>query len=397
MNQHQCALCSTSISDTKSSEEHIIPQSIGGRKVVHRLLCHDCNSKAGHTWDTTLANQLMQICVFLNISRQKPLPGVTVDTVDGRQLLLNPDGSTANRTSAIRPKKTADTIEMSNVPPHLLRSQLKAIRRSHRIEELRIDHGFDFQSNTYSLNWHIGGVDASRSIMKTAMALAVDAGIDASAYNIAQRFLVDSSVACSSCIGFFYSDERDIVADRPVPVLHCVAVRGDPKTRQLIGYVEYFSAFRMIAILSDTYDGTDIAHSYTIDPLDGVELKIDVRLSFTPDEIRDILLNGYYDERVRFAAANSLAAIASKRRRSKEDEYMANEIVRNAASKLHTIDEDSLNILNEEVLTKCKEYILHNAERFLDSRDEYRQFQQHLASSFITTLRTIAENDPKRF
>ena len=391
MKYPQCALCNTVISHVNDSGEHIIPQAIGGRREVHRFLCQDCNKGRCHKWDQTLARQFAEICLCLSIRRQRPLPSVTVDTADGKQLLLNPDGSTATLKTALQPKITANTVELSQVPPHLLKGQIKSIKKKHRIERLNIEEGFDFQSHIYSLKWNIGGADTCRSIMKTAMALAVYAGVDAGECNVAQQFLRDSAVPCSSCLGLLYSEEHDVVAKRSVPVLHCVAVSGNPRTRQLIGYVEYFSAFRMVAVVSDRYYGRAFKKSYAIDPLSGTELNVDVVADFTPQEIQHILNDEYYDESVRYNVVSRLAAIATDRRLNREDEFVARSIVRSVAASIPIAHSDSLNRFTMEVVDKCKRFLQHNCERFSRRPDHYRQFLQHLSLAAKKKLSAIAE------
>lgn len=386
----KCVLCHTAISHVNDSGEHIIPQAIGGLREVHGFLCQDCNKGRCHNWDTTLARQFDTVCLFLNIRRQRPLPSVTVDTADGKQLLLNPDGSTANRKTSLKPKITENTVELSHVPPHLLKGQIKGIKKKHKIERLHIEDGFEFQPHIYSLKWDVGGVDTCRSIMKTAMALAVDAGVDAGACNVAQRFLSDSAVPCNSCIGFFYSDDRDLIAERPVPVLHCVAINGNPQTKQLIGYVEYFSAFRMVVVVSDRYCGREFKKSYGIDPLSGTKLDIDADPNFTPLEVQHILNDEYYSETVRYNAVANLAAIATDRRLKKEDEFVARRIVRSAATSISIEDQDSLDRFTKEVTDKCKLFLRHNHARFSLRPDHYRLFRQHITFSAKRELRATA-------
>lgn len=396
MNPVLCGLCDAQISDSNDSGEHIIPQSISGRKVVRGFLCRKCNNERGRKWEKALAEQFKQISVFLNIRRQKKLEAVPVDTVDGTQLLLSPDGSTAILESKLQPLSRRDTIEIQQVPPHLLKGQIRGLKRRHSVKDIHIESGFSLQDHVYSLRLHIGDEETHRSTMKSAMAMAVYAGIDASECNIAQRFLRDSKEPCDSCLGLFYSDEHDILMERPVPILHCVAVGGDPLTHKLIGYVEYFSTFRWVAVLSDGYLGEAFSKSYAIDPVRGVELKVDVDLGFAMQEIEAILGHRFIDHGVRESAGNRLAAIAVETRRRKEDEFVAKEIVRIAAAKVIEIDSESVERFTEEVSHKCKEFLRHNYERFSIFPDDLEEFRRHLNCATRTQLRTFSERTRMR-
>ena len=388
----QCALCDEPLNDANDSREHIIPQTIGGRRSVRSFICQSCNKEKGQDWEQALANQCKVLSLFLNISRQKPLPNVVVKTANGQRLLLKPDGSTAILSTPLHPELTEDTVQLSNVPPHLLRGQIKGIRKKYRIEEIRVEEGVDYQDHVYAMEWNIGGVDTCRSIMKTAMVLAVEGGIEPSECNVAQRFLADSTVPCSSSLGFFYSNEHDVIEARPVPVFHCVAISGDPTTGNLIGYVEYFGAFRMVAVLSDCYRGPSFAKNYAINPISGVEIEMNVDLSFVQQQIQEILHDKYYDECVRYRAVCALAYIATDMRLKKEDEFVAKTIVQMAAaSNLQRGDLDSLDSFTEEVKDACRRFLRHNQKRFISRRDHYQQFMHHLGHATIGKLGAIRE------
>jgi len=89
---NNCALCNTFISKENQSEEHVIPQAIGGRLKIKNFICRTCNNKFGHNWDSTLANQLAFFSTSLNIKREKKLPNYLVNTLDGNQYLKQPQG-----------------------------------------------------------------------------------------------------------------------------------------------------------------------------------------------------------------------------------------------------------------------------------------------------------------
>lgn len=51
----ECALCNSNITDKNDSNEHLIPNAIGGRKKITGFICSNCNSKSGEFWDAELA------------------------------------------------------------------------------------------------------------------------------------------------------------------------------------------------------------------------------------------------------------------------------------------------------------------------------------------------------
>ena len=77
-----CWLCLRDLTETK---EHIIPESMGGRKTVRGFICRACNSKTGHDWDaavTEFESWKFHLLSNLKINPQqsKPIRGSMPDT-----------------------------------------------------------------------------------------------------------------------------------------------------------------------------------------------------------------------------------------------------------------------------------------------------------------------------
>ena len=90
-----CALCEATITAEKDSEEHLIPNALGGRRKVSGFLCRDCNSATGDSWDAELAEQLLPLCL-LDISRERgEPPSLRVVTSAGERLTIGPNGTLA--------------------------------------------------------------------------------------------------------------------------------------------------------------------------------------------------------------------------------------------------------------------------------------------------------------
>ena len=54
-----CVLCDAELAGSALTFEHVIPESLGGRRSTDKVLCRDCNSRTGHEWDAQLAKQLL--------------------------------------------------------------------------------------------------------------------------------------------------------------------------------------------------------------------------------------------------------------------------------------------------------------------------------------------------
>ena len=69
---NKCFLCNSPLDDTNRSKEHIIKNSIGGRKKTNKFICNKCNKDTGKNWDYEIDEQFGDnFSRLLNIKRQR--------------------------------------------------------------------------------------------------------------------------------------------------------------------------------------------------------------------------------------------------------------------------------------------------------------------------------------
>ena len=293
-NKPRCALCDTPLDDASNSKEHVILNAIGGRKSVHNFICKQCNDKTGAEWDAKLAIQLQPLCTMLDIRRHRgenrPTP---VETVRGEKYLLRPDGSLTI------PKVVVSKTEIGNMirvkiqaeSKGRLKKELRKLKRKYprpEIDEKIEQLDSEWPEKEYLqvplrlLNFE-GNLNG-QSIIKSCLALAYEAGLHIDDCEHAKNYLLSDGEPC-----FGYYNETDVVTNRPEKVFfHCIFVSGDPTSRQVLAYAEYFGCLRIVACLSSNYDGDPFSRCYAIDPVTGQELDIDVHLNFASEDIAAI-------------------------------------------------------------------------------------------------------------
>ena len=117
-------------------------------------------------------------------------------------------------------------------------------------------------------------------MVKSALVFAVKNGVDKKSCVIPLQYLKNNST--ESFFQFYY--EKDVVLNRPLDrIFHCVAVHSSNNI--LLAYVEYFSVFRLIICLSDTYLGKPIHNSHFIDPVLGKEFIQEFEMPITDREL----------------------------------------------------------------------------------------------------------------
>ena len=286
-----CALCDVEITEQNDSKEHIIPNSIGGRKKVKGFICKDCNNKSGREWDDALAQQFNPLSLLLGIKRErKKIPSQAFDTSGGNKVRLHTDRRMSYDRPKYSEKKVRDRIEVQIEARSTndLKEILKGVKRKYPqvdIDEL-ISHAkkqSSYLSEPLKIPLSLGGLTAGRSIVKSAMALAVKCGVIPRVCEKAREYLLNADG--EPCFDYYY--EKDFVTNRSHGIpFHCVSVRGDRNTKQLVGYVELFGWLRMLICLSEKYEGREFVDCYAVDPIEGTELDITVNLDVTPEDVR---------------------------------------------------------------------------------------------------------------
>lgn len=270
-----CSICTLQFDDQKiiNSKEHIIPQAIGGRKKVKNFTCTECNRKTGDMWDVVLAKELNPLSLFFKIKKERSdVPSETLTTVTGEKYVVSEEGKITLTKPLYReehiPEENKTLIHIQARNEKEAKEQIRRAKKNH--PQLDIDPLMDQVKMSYSycdeyFNISIGSFDepCTKSIVKTAMAMAVDNNISFNNCEYAKKYLLEDPE--QYCFGYFY--DTDLIVNRPIGVpLHCIFLKGDPDIGVLWAYVEYFGIHRGLICLSEAYQGTHIESYYAINP-----------------------------------------------------------------------------------------------------------------------------------
>jgi len=328
---NNCALCNTFISKENQSEEHVIPQAIGGRLKIKNFICRTCNNKFGHNWDSTLANQLAFFSTSLNIKREKKLPNYLVNTLDGNQYLKQPQGDFILTRPTEHIEKNPDgslniKIEAPNFK--IAKDILKKVFKENNISsESQNSISEKLKQNIAPMNQIIhdeinfGGEESGRSLVKTALAMTFLMGIDLKQCDLATGYLLENR---EPCFGYFYSIDKDFVKNRNKDIpFHCVHIRASTELKRIFGYIEYFGAFRVILSLASNYIGETKEKTYFIDPINNQDFDLKIELDVSDNEIEKIYNYEIYDLKV---YENAIGGLLSKVVRKSKENNLINRI-----------------------------------------------------------------------
>ena len=312
-----CILCQTELGQNNDSKEHIVPNAIGGRRVIRNFICESCNNKTGREWDSALCEQLHPISVLLDIRRQRgTVRPIEVNTTGGDTLVVQPDGRMGILHGGILETIVGNTTKLSvkarsmrelrKMVPGIVRRypqlDTKTIMKDAHVSETVIEDALFFPLQ-------FGGHIAGRSIVKSMAALAVDAGVNIEECEHAIPYLRANGEAC-----FGYFNDADIVLNRPRDTFfHCIFVHGDPTKKRLVAYVEYFGYQRILGCLSSEYSGMAFERCYAIDPVTGKELDLQMDTSRIPDDMGPVYSYKRFSNEPMVSALNGLMAYVTKR------------------------------------------------------------------------------------
>jgi HNH endonuclease len=336
----KCALCENPLNGKNRSKEHIIPNAIGGRKKTTDFICNTCNNSLGEDWDADLAKQLNWFSLAVGISRERgEPPKQLVETIEGDKYWLHSDGSFTpekstyteeHQSGAVKISMTAKTIEEA-------RQRLKGVSRKYPkfdLEKALVDlkTTTDFLNSPLHVNLSLGGPDAGRSLVKTAFAFASACGVGYKECDKALQYLSNEELETSP-FGFSYLS--DLVQNRPKDkVFHCVALHGDPKSKKLWSYIEYFGIFRVVVLLSDSYSGECKNEIYSVDPIDGSSVGVRVKTEINAEEFSLILSGDGLNQENFKAAADYAVPIILERGHSRTLDRIVREGCDHAAKQL---------------------------------------------------------------
>ena len=271
-------ICFCCCKSKKLSEEHIIPQALGG-KLVARIYCQSCNSEFGKGIDAELINSIGFLGTALNIKRVrgKSQPYDVALTKDGTKLTFN--GKEFKRKKPIvKIEKNGGKIKYVDVRARS-ESEVKKI-----FSNIKKKYDLPDVTNYFKEN-HPGPTDTvtefvfdnekiRRCVAKTAYSLLcvklLPSQIFTSAFEEIRDYIRHGGRTDMATANFTHTD---FMTDYIRP-LHKIHISMNRQKNIIIGFICFFGTFRYTVLLSKDYKsvfewpGLD----YTFDPVTSKEI-----------------------------------------------------------------------------------------------------------------------------
>ena len=283
--------------NSKLTDEHIIPQAIGGKLKI-KIYCEACNSEFGSSIDNEISNRFGFLATILDVKRDRgSLQPFDVQELTNK-INLEFDGQKLIRKTPIvmiqadkerKLLKFADVIARSKKE---LMNIIKSIKKKYNIAE-------EFE---VSDNKHPGPTDVKhelifdnklirRAVTKMAYSfmcykIPPEITLSDSFANVRQYFIVGD---CSdlACANFTHTQ---FMTDYTRP-LHKIQIALNRLDNSVVGYVMLFGIFRYTVLLSDNYISRFEwpCLDYTFDPVRQEEVMGNPNFRHRPIKVTDVL------------------------------------------------------------------------------------------------------------
>jgi hypothetical protein len=376
MKNNNCVICDKNFQDVQDSNEHIIPNAIGGRKKIKQFICVDCNNKTGSEWDAELAKQLEPMSLYLRIKRERgEIKPQIFSTSSGKTIRLKNDGTMEYPKPLIKEEYCEDT--KSGTIHAGLRSKREAKqlidgykRKGYKIQNEEgilnsLETKRSYLNEFVNLNISIGGDKAGRSIVKSLVAFAVCNNVNLDNCTLAIKYLREKDT--EACFGYW--NDRDFIKNREKGVpIHCVALRGIKEQSLLVGYIEFFGIWRIVSCLSDSYNGENFFSSYAINPINGEEIKINIDLNILHSEIRDSYDYKMFSTETFNDDMSNIISIAQEYYAKQEQDRVFSNAVDKAfkscgAENGEILTKEHIDKINSIILKEIEPYIIHSLRK----------------------------------
>lgn len=298
----KCYCCEEQITKDNSSVEHILLNAIGGKLKSTKLLCKKCNSRFGDSFDSELSKQLLFLSSFLNIKRErgnhpkikggKTERGLDIDFLaGGRPYYAKPSVETINKNNEVILNIMArDKKELKQILKGLSRKypqiDIEGILSNSILETAYLDE-------PVKVSQTIGGATALNGITKIALNYCIYKNCDFQPYKATINIL--KSKTKNELCKHYYPNKK-LYVKKAQEICHIIHIQSDKHNKNVIGYVEFFSSYSFLVLLSDNYTGKNFNSTYCYDLKSNKELKKKMNLKINTEDFNKLptISSNYY-------------------------------------------------------------------------------------------------------
>lgn len=257
-----CYRCGVSLNDENSSQEHIIPNALGG-KLKARILCRQCNNRFGDSIDIDLVNELSLLTYYANPKRERGSATSLCGTYKGIDVEMDSKGDV--RGFKKEPGKNGwSIVAIGEKGEKYLRNMCVGMFNNGKIspeEFARVTKAIETGSKKLEepLKFEFTLEKVWLGVLKTSVSYAIYSGISPSAMVKAISILNMKDQAKAADISDYCYDVK-IFDDNEIKH-EILLVKNN--YNQLLCFVSFYGVMRFVVLLCDDYYGENNARSYS--------------------------------------------------------------------------------------------------------------------------------------
>ena len=294
---NKCYVCNKNIITEHSYDEHIILNSLGGKLKSESLICRPCSVSLDKI-DAALSHSLNSFGLLLGIKRDRGTnPRILVTIIDtGEEIYLESGGKPVLTNKPIIIDNLADNEKPSLIIKVKDEAQLRKILTGKKrknpllnVEEI-VKSAVSRQVEISFVRYKISlGDEQFRSVCKMAINFYM--------YHGGKRDLITHLIPyikgeCNKrCVNYYYPNDLIATSNLSESFVHTLFIKGNPEEKILYGYIELYNAFRLIVLLSDSYEESFFQEVYSFDVLSRKEVDKGININISRKEILDLVNN----------------------------------------------------------------------------------------------------------
>ena len=367
-----CYICEDPLDDSNKSKEHVLLNAIGGRLKSTDLLCSKCNNEQGSDADKHLAEQLAFWSSFFNVKRDsgknalikggKGKSGKTYHLKDGtKPILANPEFNKEVNGNEVTYSLTArDDKEM--------KSMLEGIKKKHA--DFDVEKAMDnaqyieeYLNEPIKFQTVVGGEKSFPSILKTAINFFILNG--GRRKDIEDLIPYLNGKTLTTQVKHFHP-KKSVYKKDANEIIHMIHMVGSKGKKVLYCFVELFSSFSFLVMLSDNYEGSSLSKTYAYDVLNRKEVTKMVDLKMDKKKFSTISVI----EKSDFESINKKILRAFKIGDKKHRDAEVSNLVHRVVERIFTryshekyFTEEMLNALSRELALEYVKFTFRNHDK----------------------------------
>lgn len=295
----RCYISDELITDENKSNEHIIPNALGGHLKSDKLVTKRINNGLFAELDAILADQI-ELARIIEFKRDRgEQPDIIGETSLGDKFKINSKKEVAEMMP-FKPRVKLDEngSELIVINAFYKNEYFKALQRKNpgiTVEELKEKFNYreEYTVNKYTAYFKNGlgfidEIEPFRCIAKIATNFAVDNDVEIKYIKNYIEFIKGDLGIEHVHLGYFYPCQRLQYNFGEKEISNILYIKGCLKERVLYCYIELFNVHCFIVNLSYEYYGPDFDKSYIWDLKNGEIIDKPIRLDVNRDFLNNL-------------------------------------------------------------------------------------------------------------